>query len=85
MRRLTHHSAWQVNTELLPFDVEDVKKDVESGNSAKKNKALWSAYEIAAEGHDLAYFKNMLASHEAALQEDAEAREAKEAESSVVR
>ena len=55
------HSAWQVNTELLTFDVEDVKKDVESGNSAKKNKALWSAYEIAAEGHDLAYFKGMLA------------------------
>lgn len=76
----TNEFAWQVNTELLPFDVEDVKKDVESGNSAKKNKALWSAYEIAAEGHDLAYFKTMLASHEAALQEDAEAREAKEAE-----
>ncbi|KAJ4383008.1 hypothetical protein N0V86_002235 [Didymella sp. IMI 355093] len=76
----TNEFAWQVNTELLPFDVEDVKKDVESGNSAKKNKALWSAYEIAAEGHDLAYFKGMLASHEAALQEDAEAREAKEAE-----
>ncbi|KAF2622706.1 hypothetical protein BU25DRAFT_462576 [Macroventuria anomochaeta] len=76
----TNEFAWQVNTELLPFDVEDVKKDVESGNSAKKNKALWSAYEIAAEGHDLAYFKGMLASHEAALQEDAEAREAKELE-----
>ncbi|KAF1932440.1 uncharacterized protein M421DRAFT_54499 [Didymella exigua CBS 183.55] len=76
----TNEFAWQVNTELLTFDVEDVKKDVEAGNSAKKNKALWSAYEIAAEGHDLAYFKTMLASHEAALQEDAEAREAKEAE-----
>ncbi|KAJ4343219.1 hypothetical protein N0V87_000441 [Didymella glomerata] len=76
----TNEFAWQVNTELLTFDIEDVKKDVESGNSAKKNKALWSAYEIAAEGHDLAYFKNMLASHEAALQEDAEAKEAKEAE-----
>ncbi|KAJ4344898.1 hypothetical protein N0V95_006098 [Ascochyta clinopodiicola] len=76
----TNEFAWQVNTELLTFDVEDVKKDVESGNSTKKNKALWSAYEIAAEGHDLAYFKTMLASHEAALQEDAEQREAKEAE-----
>ncbi|KAH6638247.1 hypothetical protein C7974DRAFT_157292 [Boeremia exigua] len=76
----TNEFAWQVNTELLTFNVEDVKKDVEAGNSAKKNKALWSAYEMAAEGHDLAYFKTMLASHEAALQEDAEAREAKEAE-----
>jgi hypothetical protein len=67
-----------VNTELLTFDLEDVKKDVESGNQAKKNKALWEAYQIAAEGHDLAHFKQVLASHEAAMQEDLEQREQKE-------
>jgi hypothetical protein len=71
-------SAWQVNTELLTFDIEDVKKDVESGNQAKKNKALWDAYQIAAEGHDLAHFKQVLASHEVAMQEDLERQEQKE-------
>lgn len=71
-------SAWQVNTDLLTFDIEDVKRDVESGNQAKKNKALWEAYQIAAEGHDLAYFKQLLLAHEQAMQEDAEQREQKE-------
>lgn len=80
LQLLTCCSAWQVNTELLPFDLEEVKKDVEAGNSAKKNKQLWGAYEIAAEGRDLASFKQMLLEHEEALQKDAEAREAKEAE-----
>jgi hypothetical protein len=75
---LTIPSAWQVNTELLTFDLEDVKKDVESGNQAKKNKALWEAYQIAAEGHDLAHFKQVLSSHEVAMQEDLEQREQKE-------
>ena len=67
-----------MNTELLPFDIDEVKKDVESGNQAKKNKALWEAYQIAAEGHDLSHFKQMLLAHEQALQEDAEQREQKE-------
>jgi hypothetical protein len=38
---------------------------------------LWEAYQIAAEGHDLAHFKQVLASHEAAMQEDLEQREQK--------
>jgi hypothetical protein len=71
-------SAWQVNTDLLPFDLDEVKKDVETGNQAKKNKALWEAYQIAAEGHDLAHFKEMLSAHESAMQEDLEQREQKE-------
>ena len=71
-------SAWQVNTDLLPFDLEEVKKDVETGNQGKRNKALWEAYQIAAEGHDLAYFKEMLSAHETAMQEDLEQKEQKE-------
>lgn len=71
-------SAWQVNTDLLPFDLEEVKKDVETGNQGKRNKALWEAYQIAAEGHDLAYFKEMLSAHESAMQEDLEQKEQKE-------
>lgn len=57
-----------------------MKKDVESGNQAKKNKALWEAYQTAAEGHDLAWFKQLLASHETAMLEDIEQREQKEQE-----
>lgn len=70
-------SAWQVNYDLLPFVDDDVKKEVESGNSTKKNKALWEAYVIASEGHDLDWFKEMLANHEQAMQEDALSKEAK--------
>jgi len=76
----TNEFAWQVNTDLLPFDLDEVKKDVESGNQAKKNKALWDAYQIAAEGHELAWFKEMLSAHESAMAEDIEQREQKEAQ-----
>jgi len=57
-----------------------VKKDVEAGKQGKKNKALWDAYQVAAEGHDLAHFKTVLANHEAAMLQDVEQREQKEAE-----
>ncbi|KAF2132709.1 hypothetical protein P153DRAFT_382328 [Dothidotthia symphoricarpi CBS 119687] len=76
----TNEFAWQVNTELLTFDIEEVKKDVESGNQAKKNKALWQAYQTAAEGHDLEHFKQMLSAHEAAMAEDIAQQETKEQE-----
>lgn len=55
-----------------------MKKDVESGNQGKKNKALWEAYQIAAEGHELSHFKQMLQAHEQAMQDDLEQREQKE-------
>ncbi|KAG9188260.1 hypothetical protein G6011_02183 [Alternaria panax] len=73
----TNEFAWQVNTDLLPFDLEEVKKDVESGNQGKKNKQLWEAYQVAAEGHDLAHFKEMLTAHESAMQEDLEQKDQK--------
>jgi hypothetical protein len=66
-----------VNSDLLPYNEDDVKKEVESGNSTKKNKALWEAYVIASEGHDLDFFKDVLAKHDQAMQEDALAKEAK--------
>jgi hypothetical protein len=70
-------SAWQVNYDLLPFNVDDVKKEVESINPTKKNKALSEAYVIASEGHDLDWFKAMLADHEQAMQEDILTKQAK--------
>lgn len=57
-----------------------MKKEVESGNQGKKNKALWDAYQTCAEGRDLAYYKQMLHQHEAAMQDDLQMREQKESE-----
>lgn len=67
-----------MNTHLQSIDIDEIKKEVESGNSQKKTKALWSAYEVAAEGHDLQYFKDLLVNHEQALQADAEEKAAKQ-------
>ncbi|KAL5395017.1 hypothetical protein PMIN04_005274 [Paraphaeosphaeria minitans] len=76
----TNEFAWQPNTDLIPFDLEATKKEVEFGNAAKKNKQLWEAFQIAAEGHDLNYFKDVLLSHEQAIQEDDLIKEAKREE-----
>lgn len=74
----TNEFAWQVNTDLLEFDLAQVKKDVEEDNQKGKKKALWEAYQVAAEGHDLEHFKELLKLHEQAMQEDLEQREQKE-------
>ncbi|KAF2013214.1 hypothetical protein BU24DRAFT_464029 [Aaosphaeria arxii CBS 175.79] len=68
--------AWQVNTDLQDLDLDAIKKDVEAGNSQKKTKGLWEAYQIAAEGHDLSWFKDVLEGHEQAMQHDADEKEA---------
>jgi hypothetical protein len=71
------YSAWQANTDFLKFNLEDVKKEIEAGNMMKKNKSLGQAYEIAAEGHDLDYFKELLKNHEQALVHESERSAAK--------
>lgn len=58
------NSAWVVNTELQEFDVESIKKDLEGDNRGKKSLALWNAYQVAAQEHDLEWYKNMLVQHE---------------------
>lgn len=60
------------------MDIATIKEEVAVGNigKKKKTKALWEAYEVAAEGHDLAYFKEMLDSHEKVMIQDAEEKEA---------
>jgi hypothetical protein len=45
---------------------------VARGEQGKKAKKLWEAYEIAAESHDLQYFKDMLNEHDKRLQEEQE-------------
>ena len=71
----TRLSAWIPNTNLTPLDPAECK-DVSEKN---KSKLLIGAYKVAAEGHDLQYFKNLLSDHQAALQQEVEEREAEEA------
>ncbi|KAJ5475088.1 hypothetical protein N7539_008154 [Penicillium diatomitis] len=67
--------AWIPNTQLTPITPEECKDVPEKG----KAKGLIAAYKVAAEGHDLDYFKQMLADHEAAIQQEIEEEEAAEA------
>ncbi|KAF2875017.1 hypothetical protein BDV95DRAFT_626569 [Massariosphaeria phaeospora] len=75
----TNEFSYQVNTELLPFDLKAVQKEVEEGNTRKMSKALWAAYEEAAEGHDLVHYKEIIAHHHKALQEEASKKAEKDA------
>ncbi|KAK7520157.1 hypothetical protein IWZ03DRAFT_412930 [Phyllosticta citriasiana] len=76
----TNEFAWQVNTDLMPLDMDDVKQQVANSEQGKKSKALWEAWQVTSENHDLDYFKNLLMDHEKAVAKDAEERAAKEAE-----
>ena len=67
-RVLTATSAWIPNTDLNDLTPEDCKAVSEKG----KAKSLLAAYEVASEGHDLAYFKEMLAAHASAMAEEEE-------------
>lgn len=60
--------------------MDDVKAVVEKDEQGKRSKALWEAYKIAAEGHDLKHFKEVLAEHEQYAREIAEEKAAKDAE-----
>ncbi|ORY04020.1 hypothetical protein BCR34DRAFT_627168 [Clohesyomyces aquaticus] len=75
----TNEFSWQVNSDLQTLNADDVKEEVEKGNSGKKSKALWEAYEICADQPDLQTFKTMLNTHEEALQADAEEKAAADA------
>jgi hypothetical protein len=76
---LNFRSAWQVNTDLQPLDMDEIKKEVADNKQGKKTKALWEAYRVAADEHDLQWFKDMLAEHEKALVKDMEEKAADEA------
>lgn len=70
------HSAWVPNTNLTPLDPAECKEVSEKN----KSKLLLSAYKVAAEGHDLQYFKKLLSDHQAAIDEEDAEIEAREAE-----
>lgn len=61
---------------MSPLEPEQCKDVSEKG----KSKSLVEAYKIAAEGHDLQHFKDMLMQHEAALQEDEERKAQRESD-----
>ena len=69
------NSAWIPNTELTPLDTEAAKNPSEKG----KSKLLLAAYEKAAENQPLQYYKDMLADHQKALQEDMDAQAERDA------
>lgn len=61
-------SAWIVNTDLIDFDPETAKDE-----KRPRKTALDEAYEIAAEKHDLAWYKDLLNSHQTEIQEEQKA------------
>lgn len=61
------------NKDLEPLDLDTIGDAPEKG----KNKSLIKAYQIAAEKHDLQYFKTIIDEHNRALAEDQERKEAK--------
>ncbi|OAL65927.1 hypothetical protein A7C99_3030 [Trichophyton rubrum] len=71
----TNEFAWIHNADLTPITPEECKDVSEKG----KSKNLIAAYQVAAEGHDLDYFKQMLNDFELAVQQAQEEQEAKAA------
>lgn len=72
---ITLYSAWVPSTQLSPLEPAACK----DASEKNKTKGLLAAYKVAAEGHDLQYFKSLLADHQAALQREIEEAEAEEA------
>ncbi|KAL9586680.1 MAG: hypothetical protein Q9212_000749 [Teloschistes hypoglaucus] len=65
--------AWMPNTDMTPLDPSTIDPDNIKGK-AKQPKQLTAAFVIASEQHDLKHFKEMLADHQKAVKEDAEAQ-----------
>ncbi|CRG92147.1 hypothetical protein PISL3812_09203 [Talaromyces islandicus] len=77
----TNEFAWIPNTDLTSLDPESCKNVSEKG----KQKQLIAAYKVAAEGHDLQHFKNLLADHQRAVQQEFMDREAAAAEKAALK
>ncbi|KAL3465351.1 hypothetical protein BJX64DRAFT_63719 [Aspergillus heterothallicus] len=71
----TNEFAWIPNTDLASLDPTACKDISEKG----KSKALVAAYNVAAENNDLAHFKDLLADHQRAIQQEEEEKEAQAA------
>jgi hypothetical protein len=72
-------SVWHPNSEIRPLDMDELKDIVSRDDQGKKSKTLWSAFQVAAEEHDLDYFKSMLLEHERRVIQERQEQEDKEA------
>ena len=63
------------NSDLQPLAPDECKDVAEKG----KTKALLEAYKIASEGHDLAYYKDILLDHQEQIAEDQQRQQDREA------
>jgi hypothetical protein len=70
---LSSYSSWTANTDLIDLDPETVADVPE-----RTRKDLLEACQIAAEKHDLAYFKHMLVEFEESVAREQAEREAQE-------
>jgi hypothetical protein len=71
---LCHYSGWIPNYDLVNLDLEEV------GNvDTKMRKDLYQAHKLAAEKHDLEYYKQVLLDFEAQRAAEAEAKAAAKA------
>ena len=68
-------SAWMPNTDLTPLKTETIDPD----NTKGKSRQLASAFAKASEQNDLRHFKDMLADHQKAVKEDADAQAERDA------
>ncbi|KAI9828716.1 MAG: hypothetical protein M1832_001821 [Thelocarpon impressellum] len=66
----THEFGWISNTDLSTLNLDTIGDEPEKG----KSKALYRAYQVTAEKHDMAYYKNVLKDHQEAMRLDAELR-----------
>lgn len=71
----TNELAWTPNTDLEDIDLDTIGEEAQG----KKSKALYAAYQLAAEKHPLAYFENLLEEFEESRKAEEEAKEAAKA------
>ncbi|KAF2835482.1 hypothetical protein M501DRAFT_941806 [Patellaria atrata CBS 101060] len=76
----TNEFYWINNTDLVPLDVDEVKRQVESNEQGKKSRVLWKAYQVAAEESTLDDFKTMLLDFEKERLQEEERKAAEVAE-----
>ncbi|KAI9682873.1 MAG: hypothetical protein M1829_006307 [Trizodia sp. TS-e1964] len=69
----TNDFGWMPNTDLKKLDPDECRSIPEKG----KKKDLFSAYQIAAENHNLEYFKDLLNQHIEAMQATPETKASK--------
>ncbi|KAI9679960.1 MAG: hypothetical protein M1817_004975 [Caeruleum heppii] len=69
----TNEFGWIPNTDLGDLDLDTIGEQPEKG----KSKKLYRAYQVAAEKHDLDYWKGILKDHQEAVQADVKARSSK--------